>query len=288
MIDGSTRSNGLVTAERDRWNPTPSARLVAGVLALLPALAILIVRVGINAPVGGAFPYGRVYEPVQVAALLGPAVGALVLSIGTDDGVIRVALAFAGAFGLLVGVGPPAAVPAAVAILGASILVAMAAVDRPLSPDDAAVTTVLGLFVVGVVLSMGAYVGVAPGTTRSLGSLFALLAVAGSPVFVGWTRPAVLVGALVAAAFAGFGVAAPFAMGAASLIAGGAVGVSLLVLVLAVFGGVALVTAGVHRGEVSAAIGGATVLAAGVPATVPRGLALVVGLAILIDGWREQ
>lgn len=266
--------------------PTIAPATLAGVLAFLPAAALLVMRVGINAPVGPDLPYGAVYDPVALAAVVGPALGALVLAAANDNAATRIAMAFAGVFGLLTAVARPASVPAAVALVGAVGVVALARVEPPFTPDRI-VESIVGLaFLAGVAISMVAFLGVHPALTRPLGSNVALLAVAGAPVFVDWDRRAVFVGALAAAAFAGFAVAAPFVAGAASLIAGGIVGVSLPILVLAVFGGVTLAATGLRRGHLPVAIAGAAVLAAGVPATVPRTLALTVGLGIVLTHHR--
>lgn len=288
MTDLPTRLRGAVPVVQRGvpWSLTPQR--LAGLFAFLPAFALLAVRVGINAPVGPALPYGDVYEPVATAAVVGPGLGAIVLSITTDDDVVRVAMAFAGVFGLLTVLAPAAALPAAVALVGACGLLVVAHATRPFSADEVAESLVGTVFLLGVALSMAANVGLQPAMLRPLGSRVALLAVAGSPVFVEWNRRSVVVGAIGAAAFAGFAIAAPFVTGAASLIAGGIVGVSLPVLVLAVLGGLTLVATGVDLRAPELALAGAIILAAGVPASIPRGLTLVVGLALLLTHRNAQ
>lgn len=255
---------------------------IGGALALLPTLGILLVRVGINAPVGPRLPYGVIYDPVATSALLGSAVGALILGVATGDDLRRVALAFAGVFGLLSAVATPATVPASVAVVGGTALVVASYGERTASADGVARMTVGIAFLTGVGLSMAGGLGLEPATTRRLGSTVALLAIAGSPVFVEWDRRTVLVGILAGAAVAGTGFAAPFVTGAASLVGGAIIGVSLPVMVLAVIGGGTVVATGVDRRSLPTVIGGLLVLTAGVPATVPRGLALLVGLTLLL------
>lgn len=254
---------------------------IGGLLALVPTVAILLVRVGINAPVGPRLPYGALFDPVSTLALLGPAAGALVLSLVTEDGYRRVALAFAGVFGLLSAVATPAMAPASVAVVGGTALIVVSYADGTKSADAVARIVVGLAFLAGIALSMAGGLGLEPATTRRLGSTVGLLAIAASPTIVPWTRPSLLVGLLAGAAVAGIGFAAPFVTGAASLIGGAIVGVSLPVMVLAVVGGVTVVATGVDRRSLPTAIGGLLVLTAGIPATVPRGLAVLVGLTLL-------
>lgn len=281
MIDLPAHLRDAVARDRQTGEGRTSAWTVAGLLALLPAASILLVRVGINAPLGPRLPYSDLYGPVATAALVGPALAAVLIGIATDDDVLAVAMAIAGVFGLLAAVVRPAAVPATAAMVGAAGLIVVAHAERPFSPDEVAETVVGLAFLAGIAVSTVAALGVEPALLRPLGSNLALLAVAGSPVFVEWNRRSVLAGALAGAAIAGFGLAAPFVSGAASLIAGGIVGVSLPVMVLGVVGGVTLAATGIDRGQVEPALSGPLLLAAGVPATIPRALALVVGLALL-------
>lgn len=257
---------------------------VAGLLALLPTVGILLIRIGINAPFAPQLPYSSVYDQMATAALLGPATGAILVSVTTDDDVRRVALAFAGVFGLLSAVATAAVVPASITIVLATAALVVASVRRPFSADTVREGFVGILFLAGVVLSMAGSLGVEPATTRSLGSKVGLLAIATAPVFVEWSRKTAFVGVLAGAGFAGIGLSAPFVTGAASLVGGGIVGVSLPVMLVAVIGGVTVITTGIERLALHTTLAGLLILTAGVPATVPRGLALLVGLAILLGG----
>lgn len=257
---------------------------VAGLLALLPTAGILLLRIGINVPVAPQLPYSSVYDGIGTAALIGPALGAILVSVTTDDDIRRVALAFAGVFGLLSAVARPAVVPASVAIVLATGLLVIAHVRKPFSADTVTETLVGGVFLAGVALSMAGNLGVEPATTRRLGSTVGLLAIAATPVFVEWSSRSAFLGVLAGAALAGFGLAAPFVTGAASLVGGGIVGVSLPVLVVAVIGGVTLIATGIERRTPDWALAGLLFLTAGVPATVPRGLAVLIGLALVLGG----
>lgn len=283
MTDVPTRVRASVPAAETIVGTGPEQGLrIAGLLALLPTAAILLVRVGINAPFAPRLPYNTLYDPIATLALVGPAIGAILVGVTTDDDVYRVALAFAGVFGLLSAIARPASLPASVAIVAAVGLVILTHARRPFSPDEVAETVVGGVFLAGVTLSMAGGLGIEAATTRPLGSTAILLAIAGTPVFVNWSRWSAFVGFLAGAAFAGFGLAAPFVTGAASLVGGAIVGVSLPVMVVAVVGGVTVVATGIERRTVETTSSGLLLLTAGVPATVPRGLALLLGLAILL------
>lgn len=283
MTDVPTRVRASVPATETLVRADPEWGLrIAGLLALLPTAAILLVRVGINAPFAPRLPYNTLYDPIATLALLGPAVGAILIGVTTDDDVYRVALVFAGVFGLLSAIARPASLPASIAIVAAIGLLLLTHARRPFSPDEVAETAVGGVFFAGVTLSMAGSFGIEPATTRPLGSTAILLAIAGAPVFVNWSWWSTFVGVLAGAAFAGFGLAAPFVTGAASLVGGAIVGVSLPVLVVAVVGGVTVVATGIEQRTVETTTSGLLLLTAGVPATIPRGLALLLGLAILL------
>lgn len=256
---------------------------IAGILALLPTAAILLVRVGINAPFAPDLPYGSVYDPIAALAVLGPAVGALTISVTTRDDVRRVVMAFAGVFGLLSFVARPAVVPAFVAIAMATGALVISHGERPISADEIAESIVGFAFLAGVTLSVAGGLGFEPATTRRLGSVAVLLAIAGTPAFVEWRYRTLLVGIGVGIAAASVGLAAPFVTGAASLVGGGIVGVSLPVLVVAIVGGSTLVATGIDHRSYEPTVAGLLFLSAGVPATVPRGLALLIGLAVLLQ-----
>lgn len=277
-------SNRVRTFSSDE-RPTPSAtrgRQLAGLLAVIPTVAILLVRVGANAPFVPRLPYSFLYDPVITLAVIGPATGAILLGLTSPDDVGQVALTFVGVFGLLSAISSQAVWPASVAIVVGTGLVVATNARRPLSPDEIAETLVGVVFVGGVALSMAGGLGFEPATTRPLGSTVGLLAIAGAPVFVEWRWGTAFVGVLAGVAVFAFGLAAPFVTGAASLVGGAIVGSSLPVLALAVVGGVTVVATGVDRRSLETATAGLLLLTAGIPATVPRGLALLVGLALLL------
>lgn len=283
MTSVATTVRALIADGRSATIPrATTGRRVAGLLAVIPTVGILLVRIGANAPFGPRLPYGAIYDPMLTLAILGPAAGAILLSVTTPDDVRQVALAFVGVFGLLRIVSTQAVWPASVAIAVGTGLLVLAHARRPLSADEFAETLVGVVFVGAVALSMAGGLGIEPATTRPLGSTVGLLAIAGTPVFVEWRWRTIFVGVLAGVAVFAFGLAAPFVTGAASLVGGAILGSSLPVLALAVIGGVTVVATGVDRRSLETAMAGLLVLTAGIPATVPRGLALLVGLALLL------
>lgn len=282
-MDLSLGFNDMSLRSKKREFAPSRGLYLAGLLALIPAAAILFVRLGINAPFAPNLPYSAVYDLVALSALVGPALGAILVSMTTDDGLRRVVMAFAGIFGLLGAVARPALVPASITIVIAAGVLVYAHQNRSVSSDQVA-ESVVGLgFLTGIFLSMAGNLGIAPVTTRPLGSLVVLLAIAASPVFVDWNWRTAIVGIAAGAVFGWFGLAEPFITGAASLVGGGIIGVSLPILVMAVIGGTTAIVTGVQRYSPRPVIGGLLLLIAGIPATVPRGLAILIGLALLLE-----
>lgn len=276
----STLPTALGRLPRLADSQTRSRRALAGVLAVLPAAAIGLVRLSINAPIGPSVPAG-VVDGLAVAGVLGPALAAGVLTLETD-GAVRIGMAFAAAFGALSLFGAGARVPAAVALIGAVWLVAGSQAKAASGTDDRWGAVAAVALAAGVTVSLAAYLGVAPPVTRGAGSSLALLGIAASPVLVDWTRPAVLAGVVLALAWVGIALVAPFVAGAAALVVGGVLSASLGLQALGIAGGVTVAGTGIHRGAIDVTLAGVGLLAAGVPATVPRALVVIVAVALLV------
>jgi hypothetical protein len=90
-------------------------------------------------------------------------------------------------------------------------------------------------------------------------------------------------GGLVAGLLVAVGVVAPFVTGAVSLIGGGIVAVRLPVIAAGLAGLVTTASAGLRTRRTPAVLGAALLLVAGVPGTVPRAMAAVLGLLVLIE-----
>lgn len=255
-------------------------RLTAGVVALVAAGSLLAARVALNA---------RLYPPVadsmatiQVVATVGPALAALAMATVTLDSVERVGLAFVGAFGLLLTVTPAVAVPATVAVSGGGALAIgrrWQRLDRSRDWHLVPVALVLG----GVTVSLIGSLGIAPGTLWPIGSHLALLGLAGTPAILGHGRRDWAFGGLVAALLVAVGSAAPFLTGAVMLIGGGIVGASLVVLAVGICGLVTTASAALRQRHWTALVGAGLLLAGGVPVTIPRAMAVVLGVCLLVE-----
>jgi hypothetical protein len=71
--------------------------------------------------------------------------------------------------------------------------------------------------------------------------------------------------------------------GAVVLVAFGVVGAPLVAVAAGLGGGVAAAVGGLRSGQVTPTLGVGLLVVAGFPGTVPRALALVVGLALALD-----
>jgi hypothetical protein len=78
------------------------------------------------------------------------------------------------------------------------------------------------------------------------------------------------------------GAVSPFVVGSALLVAFAVTGVPHLLAALAVAGAVAAAVAGLHRGAYGLSVGAVLVLLAGVPATFPRALTLLLGATLVL------
>ncbi|MCU4716952.1 phosphate ABC transporter permease [Halapricum hydrolyticum] len=255
-------------------------RLVAGVFGLAGAAGLLVARVALNANLasGVAGSMGT----LQLLATLGPALGALVVATATDDAPERIGLAFVGVFGLLAAIVPAATTAAVVAVVaGGSLAVARRwrQVDRSLDWHALPVVALVS----AVAVSLAAGIGVASATLWPIGTNLALLGAAATPALLGHGRTDWAFGGLVAAVLVAIGLSAPFVTGAVTLIGGGVVGASLLVLAVGLAGLTTTASAAARTRHWHALLGAGLLFAAGVPASLPRALAVVLGVLLLVE-----
>ncbi|WP_136688073.1 hypothetical protein [Halorhabdus amylolytica] len=256
-------------------------REVLATPAVLATATLFGVRIAINAR--GAIPIDLVALQEWLVPLTALVCAGSLLAIAVLDGEGHetVGLAFVGVFGMAGTIARPAYVPAVVAIVAGTALATgdrlLAVRDRRLGP-----TLVASLLVCGLTASLIGTFGIEPATTRSVGSQLTLLGIAGTPVFLARGRADWLFGALGAGLLVALGVIAPFLLGATGLVAGAIVGASVPVMALAVGGLTTTASAALRRRHHAAALGTGLLLFAGIPATVPRALALVLALALLV------
>jgi hypothetical protein len=280
----ATRADGWPGAAslRRRFEKV-NPRHLAAALAVLTAAAPFVARILINARATmGINPASRM-DLLTAGAIIGPAVAAGLLAGTTDIDSERIGLAFVAAFGLIAILSPAAAVPAAVAVVGGGTLAAVArwrAVSaRRLNWRLAPVVAILA----GIGLTLGSAIGLAPAVVRPVGAHLSLLGAAATPALVGHGNRDWALGGAVAGALVAVGLFAPFLTGAVALVGGGIVAVSLPVMAAGLCGLVTTASAGIRLRRPAAILGATLLVVAGVPATLPRALAAVLGVIVLVD-----
>lgn len=255
-------------------------RLAAGVLALVAASSLLIARIALNARLTTGVAASM--ETVVFAATIGPAFAALAIAVTTVDSVERIGLAFVGAFGLLLTVTPAVIVPAVAAVAGGGALAVGRRWHRLQRARDWHVLPV-ALLLGAVAVSLLGSMGVAAATLWPVGSHLALLGAAATPALLGHGRTDWAFGGVVAGVLLAVGSAAPFVTGAVTLVGGGVVGASLLVQAVGLCGLITTASAALRQRHWYALVGAGLLVAGGMPISMPRALAVVLGVLLLIE-----
>lgn len=265
----------------------PAPAVVAGVLALATAAAPFVARLALNARAPVPVDLGTVLPVLLPVALGGPALAAGLLLPGEDDDLAAVGLAFLSVFGLFAAVAPAARIPAGVAVLcGGGLAVGRRLVARGESVARWRLLPALAVLA-GVGLSLAAGFGVAP-AARPAGATLAMLGAAGTPALLAHGSGDWALGGLVAGLLVAAGLSAPFLTAAVALVGGGVVATNLLVMAVGLCGLVTAASAAARSGRWAACCGVALLLVAGVPATLPRAVAAVVGLVLLVSAHRPS
>ena len=257
-------------------------RATLAVPAVLAAAALFVSRLAINA---------RATIPVDLVAFQAFLVPVTALACGGSlvamavfgaDSYETIGLTFIGVFGVAGTIARPAYVPAVVAIVAGTGVVVGAQLrldrERRLGPGIVAV-----LLVGGLATSLAGSLGIASASLRSLGTQLTLLGVAGTPLFLARGRIDYLAGAVAGGLLVVLGLVAPFLLGATGLVAGAIVGASLPLMALAVSGLTVTASAALRTRRHAATFGAGLLLFAGVPATVPRALALTLAVVLLVE-----
>lgn len=267
---------------RYRSRPASDVRAAAGIAAAAAVCLLAAVRIALNAPLGRS-PAGlqTAYAAVNAAAVVVPAGAALGLGTVADTDLEAVGLLAAGVFALLALLLPATELAAVGVLPVAAGLVTLP--TRATGPRRTAERWAFaGLAVAAVALSLGGTTGLLAADAQSLGTVAAFLAVAAAPAVARSARPALIAGAVAAALVLAGAFAAPFVAGAVLLAVGAAIDPGMLVAALGIGGGVAVAAEGLHRRRIPLLSGGLLLLAAGVPATVPRALAVVLAAHLLV------
>ncbi|WP_458189619.1 hypothetical protein [Haladaptatus sp. NG-WS-4] len=260
-----------------------SSEVAAGLLAFVAAGSMSAIRVGRNGPVSMPAVVSDLSGAIATLSLLGPAVAAFVLAVAADRELERAGFLFVAVFGTLAALTPAVAVPALVAIVGGGTLAVGSRLGRPRGYRAIRHWAVVSGVLLAAVFSLGSAMGVLSVGLRSTGSTLALLGIACTPVFVRPRWPEWAVGGVVAGLVLKAGLDAPFVTGAATLVGLAAVGTSLPVIVAGVGGGTVTALSGLRSERTTRGIGAGLLLVAGVPATIPRTIAVVLGLALLVS-----
>ena len=278
LLDRWVATNGQETKSRRQFDVDPVT--VLGLAVAIPDVVSTTLRIAVNAPV--ALPRGiaGLAPAAETAVLLLGGLGALVVGLRSPSTIERVGLVAVGVFAGLAAVTPAATVPTAgVLVVGTAGLVGHRLSWDGLGDGRAVVA-------VGVLLALAASIGSTTGLLtpgfRVVGAWLALCSLAALSFVArpGW--PGWLLGGLAVAGVLYAGIASPFLTGAVVLIGAGVLGTPLLLVAAGIGGAVAAVTGSFIEGRYSLALGGLLLLMAGVPATVPAAVAVIVGLVLLL------
>lgn len=258
----------------------------AGGLALLTVAVHTTLHVFANLP----FQPISVPEGIRGAIIVGvPVVLGIVLvvvALASVRPTVRIGLLFAGVFGLLATIDSAATLPAYVAVVAGSGLAVLGPLIGPTASGETQRSVLAGVFLLAIAVSLAGAVGVLTGG-RGLGSLLVLTAIAGLGLRARNDRLALASGALAFVAVAVASAANPYAAGSALLVGFAVVGVPHLLVGLAVAGGTAAVVAGRRHDHSGLAVGAGLLLLAGMPATLPRALAVLLGVAFALVGGQQ-
>jgi hypothetical protein len=257
--------------------------------AVLGVVAIMLVATERAVTVLANVPFDPVVVPPSVRAATGVlalvAVGSALLAAAVADGraTVRVGLLFAVVFGPLPLVAPGTTLVAAVAVAGGGALALAGTLGAPAAWTYRGVRrrVVAVGFVAALALTLAGATGLVDGL-RNSGAFVTLAAVAAVGTRSAGSRPAAGAGLLAVGAVAVASATSPFAFGSSLLVAFAVTGVPSLLIALAVAGAVAAAVAGLHRGAHALAIGAVLLLLAGVPATFPRALTLLLGATLVL------
>ncbi len=268
------------------WPRTPAdrERVVLGM-----ATAVFAVVTGtMTLDVLRNLPYDPVVVPgwIQSLAATGSAVASAValvaVALATRQDAVRVGLLFAGVFGLLVTFDAGATLPAAAAVVGGGGLALLGGLGRPATYRRLRRSAIAAMLVVGIGLSLASTIGLAGPGYRGIGGAFALVGVTGIGIHMDGDWIALGVTALVFALVAFASATAPFVAGSALLVGFAVVDVPHLLVALAFGSASGAAFAGLRRRDYGLAVGAGLLVFAGIPATLPRAMAVVLGATLVL------
>jgi hypothetical protein len=260
--------------------------LAASVLAIAGLVPLTAVRIALNAPLPlpGAVS-GVWFDTATTLAVVGPASGAVLLGVTADAIWSRIGFVLVGVFGALSAVAQAAAVPAMGAIVVGGWLAVLGSDASDWSASSrrtlgGALATVL---LASLTLSLLGATGVRPAVFRPVGTTLALAGMTATPLVVRPSTGSLAVGGVAAGVTLHLTATAPFVTGAVALVAGSVVGGSALLLATAVGGLTATLAHGLASRRLASAAS-VLLLTGGVPASIPRGIGVVLAVALLTRG----
>lgn len=253
----------------------------AGLVALLTVAAKTVLRVLHNLPFEPVSVPGPVWNGLSVALPFVLALALVAVAVTTDRAPIRVGLLFAAVFAPLASVRSAATLPAVVALVGGGTVAIAGSLGTPSSYRELRRGAIAAGFLGAITVSLGSAVGILDGGYQTLGALLALTALAGVGLLADSDGPALLAGAAVFGAISFASVSSPYVAGSALLVAFAVVGVPPIVAAVAAGAGTAAAVAGLRRGEYTLAVGVVLLVFAGVPATLPRAMAVLLGATLV-------
>lgn len=292
--------NADLPAIRQRWRldaafggrGTETAAAVAGVAAVVAIAGRAALRVLGNLPFEPVVVPPSVHAVAAVATPVVLGLGLFVAGVVSDRPTSLVGLLFAGVFGVAGALIPGMALPAAGAIAAGgsvALLGPLARPDRHGVGGSVARRRVLAVgFVAAVAVSLASSVGVVDGGVRGPGAVIALGAVAATGTLAGRDLVALGIGGIAVAAVLLVGIARPFVVGSALLVGFGVTGAPYALVALAVGGGLSAAVGGARSGERALAIGACLLVLAGVPATFPQTMAVLLGAWLVLLGGEEK
>jgi hypothetical protein len=125
--------------------------------------------------------------------------------------------------------------------------------------------------------------GYEPALIRTLASISLAIGVIGLPAVTGYSYQSLILGLIGATVIGTIGLVAPMMTAAVSLLGMGIMGLPLILLVSGAAGSLTALGTVIEKREIQTAMAVCIILIAGVPNTVPTGIAMIMALGIFAE-----
>lgn len=260
-----------------------TAVLGVGGLALVAAVVEAVVTVLANVPFDPTVAPPSIRIATDLFAVLTVIAALVTVAVADGRATVRVGLLFAAVFGALAIIAPGTTLTAVAAVSGGAALALVGTLGLPREWTYCAVRRriVAAALVAAVALTLAGVTGLLDGF-RNLGAFVTLAAIAAVGTRSEGSRLAAGAGLIAVVAVVVASTLSPFVLGSTLLVVFGVTGVPHILVALAVAGAVAAAVAGLSRGEYALAVGAVLLLLAGVPATFPRAMTLLLGATLVL------